>query len=89
MSVFTIKTSDFSLKTCVFVTSEGQKKPDYFCNLFRIILRNSKHILFSILCIYGKYCVIIGSKYSQKIRFDSNFNQIFDYVHGKHCLIKQ
>ncbi len=48
--------------------------------------RNTKHRHFRCMKKYGNYCVIIGSKYSQKIRFDSNFNRIFNYVHGTHCL---
>ncbi len=75
----------FSLKTCVFVTSEGQKN-DYYRNLFRIVLRNMKHIYFRNIQIYGNYRVIIGLLFSRNLCFDSDFNRIFDYVHGTHCL---
>jgi len=34
-----------------------------------------------------KYCVIIGLIFLQNNRFSSDFNWIFDYVHGTHCLI--
>ncbi len=32
------------------------------------------------------YHIIISSKYLRNIPFDSNYNRIFDYVHGTHCL---
>jgi hypothetical protein len=35
--------------------------------------------------IYGIYRVLISSKFLRNIRSDSNFNRIFDYVHGTHC----
>jgi len=71
------KNGVFSLKTCIFVTSEEKKQ---------LFLRNTKHRHFWYMQKYGNYCVIIGSKYSLKIWFGSNFNRIFDYVHGTHCL---
>ncbi len=80
-----LKRSIFSIKTCVFVNAEGQKN-DYFRNLFRIISQNSKHVLCRVLYKYGKYCVLIDSKLSRNICFDSVFNRIFDYIHGTHCL---
>jgi len=54
--------------------------------LIKNILWHSKHSHFCYIQIYGIYCVLSGSKYLQKIWFDSNYNQIFDYVHGTHCL---
>jgi hypothetical protein len=57
-----------------------------FCHLFRIVSRNSKHGDFCYIQIYGNYRFKIGSKFLRKIRFDSNYNQIFDYAHGTHCL---
>jgi len=36
--------------------------------------------------IYGKYCVLIRLLFLRNNRFDSDFNPIFDYVHGTHCL---
>ncbi len=67
------------------VTSEGQKT-DYFRDLFCVISRNTKHVLFRVFYKYENYCVLIGSKYSRNICFDSVFNRKFDYVHGTHCL---
>jgi len=76
----------FSLKMSVFVTSEGQKY-DYFCDYFCYVLRNTKQVNFFNIKIYGNYYVLIGSKFLRNKRFDSVFNQIFDYVHITHCLI--
>jgi len=62
------------------------KKNDYFCDLFWIILPNTKLSHFCYIQKYGKYCILIESKFSRNIHFDLDFNLIFDYVHGMHCL---
>jgi len=45
-----------------------------------------KHVLFCVFRMYGNYLALIGSKFLQNNCFDSVLNQIFDYVHGTHCL---
>ncbi len=45
-----------------------------------------KHVLFRIFHIYGNYGVLIDSRFLRNLCFDSDFNRIFDYVHGTHCL---
>jgi len=58
-------------------------------SFYSVYTEYSKHVLFRIFRIYRKYRVKIGSKFSQNNCFDSVFNQIFDYVHGTHCLTSE
>ncbi len=74
------KTDVLSLKTKVFL----KLKRSFLNKMF--IYRCAKHAHFRNIQIYGNYHVLIDSKYLQKIWFDSNFNWIFDFVHGPHCL---
>jgi hypothetical protein len=73
----------FLTSKSLFLTSKWGLLFYSICSLYT---EYKKHVLFHVFRIYGKYCGLIGSKYLQKIQFDSNYNWIFDYVCGTHCL---
>ncbi len=73
-----------------FSNSKTDQKHNNFCKnisvIFEFLRNTTKHGHFWYIPMCGNYCVFIGLSFSQNSHFDSDFNRIFEFVHGTHCL---